>query len=145
MYFTVFVKHRQTLVLHFSSCNHVVHILFVTFVACFAFAILFTNLVSVPQDSTQTTPANTWDEMWACVCGGKVSSVSQQVIFPGTDGSAAAATPWLRMRRGHRSACRSPLLLCWVESPLTPPCLPSYHTEGSGNLVKRDMDAYTQI
>lgn len=159
----LFVKHWQTLVLHFSSRNHVVDILFVTFVACFCLSPHFIhrsclcssgNIIFIMSDfiyitpthsfhSTQTTPTNTY-AVWACDCGSKVSSVLQQVIFPGTDGSAAAAAPWLRTRRGHRSACRSPLLLCWVESPPTPPCLPSYRTEGSGNLAERDTDAYTQ-
>lgn len=66
---------------------------------------------------------------------GAVNSVSQRVIFRGTDGTAAAAAQWRKVKRSHRSACCSPLLLCRAESPLTRPCLPFFHTEDSENLV----------
>lgn len=67
--------------------------------------------------------------------GGAVNSVSQRVIFRGTDGTAAAAAQWRKVKRSHHSACCSPLLLCQAESPLTRPCLPFFHTEDSENLV----------
>lgn len=73
----------------------------------------------------------------------EMGKASQQAIFHGTDGSAAAAAPWTRTRRSHRPACHSPPLLCRVESPPTPPCPPSYRTEGSGNLAETNTDAHT--
>lgn len=59
------------------------------------------------------------------------------MIFRDTDGSAAAAAPWLRMRMSRCSACCSPLLLCRVVSPPTLPCLPSYRTEDNENLWRQ--------
>lgn len=69
------------------------------------------------------------------LCHCEASSVSQQVISRGTDGSAAAAAPWPRTRTSRHSACCPPPLLCRAQSPLIPPCLPFYRTEGSGNLT----------
>lgn len=77
-----------------------------------------------------------------CDCGIEMGRASQRAIFRGTDGSAAAAAPWTRTRRSHRPACRSPPLLCPVESPPTPPCPPFYRTEGSGNLAETNTDAH---
>lgn len=81
--------------------------------------------------------------LFLCAENKRQRCVLQQVIFRDTDGSAAAAAPWLRMKMSRCSACCSPLLLCWAESPPTPPCPLSYRKEGSGNLVNTNRDTQT--
>lgn len=75
-------------------------------------------------------------ETTLCWCA--VGGASQRAISRGTDGSAAAAAPWLRTRTGLRSACLPPRLRHGpAESPPIPPGRPSCRTAGSGSLATR--------